>query len=124
MDVKFLLFLSRTRSVFFCKMLEKICGQSAVTAAKTYPVSRCRKQPTSKSDEKAIVSTPSCQHKTPKTAGIKIINHDKCIRLTGAIHKVSAYHNNIVPGVNTRNVISLTGSTIFYSLNNYQAYNK
>ena len=50
----------------------------------------------------------------------KLIRHIKCGRLTPASYKVSGYHNK--PGVNTRNLISLTGNEPLKSLFNINSF--
>ena len=79
-----------------------------MTAANTYGQSSCINH---------LESIPWCTRRRPRNkTGRNLIRYNKCLSLTAARRKVSAYHNK--SGVNTRNLISLTGSDPAKSLFN------
>ena len=103
-------------------MLESCCGQPIGTASNTCAAPlRREKQP--RCEEKATVLTTwrTCRRTRRGTrAGRKLIRHIKCVRLTSASYKISAHNNK--PGVNTRNLISLTGNQLAKSLFNVNSF--
>ena len=93
--------------------------------ANTFAEPGREKQPAPSYEGKAtVLTTWRTRRRTRRRtrAGRKLIRHIKWVRLTTASYKVSAHHNK--PGVNTRNLISLTGNEPEKSLFNVNSFVK
>ena len=94
-------------------MLVSCCGQSAVTACNTCAEQRGETQPAPRWEGNATVLTTWRTHRRTRRgtlAGRKLIRHIKCVRLTTASYKLSAYHNK--SGINMDCIINVGKVTV------------